>query len=150
LGFLIGAGVGLGFGSVRAADEPRKSVWHVILAALGGAIFGMIFGAMGENFDPYLAMFGVMVGLTAGLTSGAITAIIYMSTYDIPNTTIQLITRLAVGLVGSLVPGLIFAWGVEIGVLPLAPIYGLGLGLMVFGILTGLEIVNRQFTHFNH
>jgi hypothetical protein len=142
LGLVIGAGAGFGFGVIEAIEERSNSFWHVAGAALGGGIVGSVFG-LG---DPRLqhALLGAIIGLVAGAISGGLAAIIINLTASIVKLPPRLTTRLALGLIASMMAGGIFALGIQLGPIPGQGLYGFGLGLLTVGVVGGWEFVERR------
>jgi hypothetical protein len=145
VGLVMGASIGFGFGSVEATKEPRHSFLYGVGAALCGGIAGMLFGL--GDLEPINASRGALVGLTVGLTSGILVVIIINSTIGIVASRMRLAIRLMLGLVAATVPATICALAASLDLLPLQLIpYGLGLGLLLPGMIGGLEYAQRNLT----
>lgn len=144
IGLAIGMGAGFGYGMVRAMNERHMFV-YINGAILGGGLGGLLVGIIGDMSSLNMALLGGAVGMFGGVTSGggAATAI-YMTTAIISPAR-RMISRLALGLLVGVIPGLVFVLGAKLQTLPVQGLpYGLGLGaLMTSGIAIGLELAER-------
>jgi hypothetical protein len=148
-GFLAGAGVGFGYGSVLATEEPRRSLLYVLGAAIGGSMMGLL--ATSADLLPEKIIWSMPIGILSGAITGAAMAILINLTSRFPGR-IRLILRLVVGtLLGIITTGLLLSVGTQVGrvdgglpVVPLLPMGALLVGaLSVAGIAAGLEWAER-------
>jgi hypothetical protein len=142
-GIFGGSGVGFGFGTILAIEEPRRSLLYVVGAALGGAATGLLGGL--ADLQPSRIVWGVPIGVMSGAGSGATMALlINLSRHMAPRP--RLVFRLIIGTaLGMATAGLLLGLGARVGVVPVGPLYGVSVGaLTATGGAGGLELAERR------